>query len=433
MTEFAYKAVDRHGASVSGSIEAVDRKSALTVLAEKGRFVTEIGQKGEHVRDAGPVRAEPKARTDRASAAASKPVPSFLGFRSGRMSSKDVVAMTTQLSTALRAGLPLMACLQLLRDQQKKKPAARELMDDLVQSVSSGMSLSEAMAKHPRLFSPLYLSMIRVGETGGLLEQTSTQLAQILSRDEKVKTSVKNAAAYPILLLCLGLVSVVIIVTWILPTVMSTMDVDKAAMPLPTRILLGAGDFVKGSITRPQTWVVLAAVVAGIVYGLRWLHTEGRVRWDSFKLHIPILGSVLRTIAVGRFSRTLGALTKGGVPILEALGVVRDTLGNEFLARQIDDVADQVRRGASLAEPLDAHGYFPPLLIQIVAVGEQTGKLDELLLHAAETFDTESDAAITRFMSVFPAILILLLAVVIGFIIVATLLPMVVTQLKAVG
>ena len=247
------------------------------------------------------------------------------------MSGKDVVAMTTQLATALKAGLPLMACLELLRDQQKR-PAARDLLDDLVKSVSSGQALSEAMAKHGDIFSPLYLSMIRVGETGGLLEQTSTQLAQILSRDEKVKTSIKNASAYPILVLCLGLVSVTIIVTWILPTVMSTMDVDVAAMPWPTRILLGAGDFVKQAITTVYGWVVIAAIVAGLVQAVRWIHTEGRVQWDAFKLKIPVLGSVLRTIAVGRFSRTLGALTKGGVTILEALAVVRDTLGNEVLA-----------------------------------------------------------------------------------------------------
>jgi len=432
MTEFAYKAMDRHGAGVSGTIEAVDRKSAVAVLAEKGRFVTEMAQKGLHAPGSGPVGVESKGRLARASVVGPIKAPTFMGLRSGRVTGKDVVAMTTQLSTALRAGLPMMACLQLLRDQ-RKKPATRALMDDLVKSVSSGMSLSEAMARHDRIFSPLYLSMIRVGETGGMLEQTSTQLSQILSRDEKVKTSIKNASAYPILVLCLGLVSVTVIVTWILPTVMSTMDVDRAAMPLPTRILLGAGDFVKGMITQPQGWIVVAAIVAAIVYGIRWLHTEGRVHWDAFKLRIPILGSVLRTIAVGRFSRTLGALTKGGVTILEALAVVRDTLGNEFLALQIDEVAEQVKRGASLAKPLEKSGYFPPLLVQIVAVGEQTGKLDELLLHAAETFDTESDAAITRFMSVFPAILILLLAVVIGFIIVATLLPMVVTQLGAVG
>ena len=161
-------------------------------------------------------------------------------------------------------------------------------------------------------------------------------------------------------------------------------------------------------------------------YLIRWTRAEGRVKWDAFKLRIPVLGSVLRTIAVGRFARTLGALTKGGVIILEALSVVRDTLGNELLGREIDAVAEKVRRGESLAEPLGESGYFPPLLVQITSIGEQTGKLDELLLNAAETFDAEADSAINRFMAVFPALLILLLAVVIGFIIAATLLPIVV-------
>ena len=154
------------------------------------------------------------------------------------------------------------------------------------------------------------------------------------------------------------------------------------------------------------------------------------MEWDAFKLKIPVFGSVLRTIAVGRFARTLGALTQGGVTILEALGVVRDTLGNELLGREIDEVAEKVKRGEALAEPLEASGYFPPLLVQIVAIGEQTGKLDELLLNAAETFDTDADAAISRFMEIFPALVILLSALVIGFIIAAALLPIVMMSLS---
>jgi len=161
----------------------------------------------------------------------------------------------------------------------------------------------------------------------------------------------------------------------------------------------------------------------------RWAKTSGRMRWDAFKLKVPVLGSVLRTIAVGRFARTLGALTKGGVTILEALSVVRDTLGNELLGREIDQVAEKVKAGASLAGPLGESGNFPPLLVQIVAIGEQTGRLDELLLGASETFDEEADSAIAKFMAIFPALLILLLALMIGFIIAATLLPIVMMEL----
>ena len=333
--------------------------------------------------------------------------------------------MTTQLSTALQAGLPLLNGLKLIHEQQHKA-AMKEMLGELVNAVSSGQSLSEAMAKHEKIFSPLYLSMIRVGETGGILEQTTAQLAGILNRDEKIKTNMKNASAYPIFVLCIGLASVTIIITWILPTIIGTISESGALLPWPTRILLGISGFTKALFTKVYGWIILALIGAGVHYLIRWTRSsEGKIKWDTFKLRIPVLGSVLRTIAVGRFARTLGALTKGGVIILEALSVVRDTLGNELLGREIDIVAEKVKRGESLAEPLSESGYFPPLLVQIVSIGEQTGKLDELLLNAADTFDSEADSAINRFMAIFPALLILLLALVIGFIIAATLLPII--------
>jgi type II secretory pathway component PulF len=239
----------------------------------------------------------------------------------------------------------------------------------------------------------------------------------------------KNASAYPIFVLCLGIISVIIVITVILPKIIGTLGADLTILPLPTRILMGISSFFKGLFTSFPGWIVLVGIVVGFYHLIKWMRTSGRLQCDTFKLRIPILGSVLRTIAVGRFARTLGALTMGGVTILDALGVVRDTLGNELLGREIDTVADKVRRGEPLADPLGESGYFPPLLVQIVAVGEQTGKLDELLLNAADTFDSEADSAINKFMSIFPAILILLLALVIGFIIAATLLPIVVMEL----
>ncbi len=417
MNSFSYKAVNQIGEHVTGTIEAIDRRSAVVALTEKGHFVTELA-KDARSHSPGDSLAE-TAATD---------VRQLLKFGSGRVSSKDVLAMTTQLSTALRAGLPLLSGLELLRKQQHKT-ATKELLGDLVDAVSAGHSLSEAMARHEKVFSPLYLSMIRVGETGGILEETSTQLADMLTREEKIKTSMKNASAYPIFVLCLGLVSVAIIITVILPRILGTLGTDLTAMPLPTRILMGVSSFIQGLFTSFPGWIALAAIGFGFYHLIKWTKTTGRQQYDTFKLRVPILGSVLQTIAVGRFARTLGALTMGGVTILEALGVVRDTLGNELLGREIDAVAEKVKRGEPLADPLEESGYFPPLLVQIVAVGEQTGKLDELLLNAADTFDAEADSAINQFMSIFPAILILLLALVIGFIIAATLLPIVMMQL----
>jgi len=408
VSQFTYKAVDRAGAHVSGVVEAADRRSAVATVTGRGHLVTELFEKGQ-------------GRERVAEGAGGLPLPRWGG---GRVSSKDVYAMTTQLSTAVRAGLPLLNCLELLRKQQRKAGMKR-MFERLTKAVSGGQSLSEAMAEHKDAFSPLYLSMIRVGETGGILEQTSAQLAMVLGREEKVKANMKTASAYPIFLLVLGIASAALIVTVMLPKILSTVDVGTAAMPMPTRMLMSASHALRALFTSVAGWVVLVGLAAGIFALRRWARTAGRLQWDAFRLKIPILGSVLRTIAVGRFARTLGALTKGGVTILEALAVVRDTLGNELLGREIDEVAERVKRGESLADPLEQSGHFPPLLIQIVAIGEQTGKLDDLLLNAADTFDTDADAAISRFMAIFPALLILVLAVVIGFIIAAALLPII--------
>jgi type II secretory pathway component PulF len=414
--QYSYKAVEQGGGNVTGTIEAADRRSAVAALTDKGQFVLELAQEAQ----ATSVNGEKKAELD---------LSKLLNFGSRKVTSKDVLAITNQLSTALRAGLPLLNGLEIIRDQQHK-PSTKNMLNELVKSVSSGQSLSEAMARHDNTFSPLCLSMVRVGETGGMLDETTTQLATMLSREGKIKSNMKNASAYPIFVLCIGLVSAVIIITTVLPRILGMLG-GAIALPMPTRILLAMSDLIKSLFTTVYGWGILAVTVVGLHLLRRWIKTDGKIKWDSFKLKIPILGSVMRTIAVGRFARTLGALTKGGVTILEALSVVRDTLGNELLGIEIDSVAEEVKRGESLAGPLGSSGYFPPLLVQIVSIGEQTGKLDELLLNAADTFDDEADAAINRFMAIFPAIMILLLALVVGFIIAATLLPIVVMQFGA--
>jgi type II secretory pathway component PulF len=411
---FSYKAVEQGGGNVTGMIEAADRRSAVAALTDKGQFVTHLAEE---------TRA-PSVGDDKKQELS---LAGLLPFGTRRISSKDILAITHQLSTALRAGLPLLNALEIIRDQQHKQ-STKNMLDELTKSVSSGQSLSEAMAGHENTFSPLYLSMVRVGETGGMLDETTAQLTTMLSREGKIKANMKNASAYPIFVLCVGLASAVIVITWVLPTILGMIGDAIAVLPLPTRILLALSTFIKSLFTTVYGWVILAGIIVGLHLLRRWTKSEGKIKWDAFKLKIPVLGSVLRTIAVGRFARTLGALTKGGVTILEALSVVRDTLGNELLGREIDTVAEEVKRGESLAGPLGDSGYFPPLLVQIVSIGEQTGKLDELLLNAADTFDSEADAAINRFMAIFPAVLILLLALVVGFIIAATLLPIVVMQ-----
>ncbi len=405
MIRYAYKAMSKEGRPSSGVIEAVDRKSAICLLAQRGHFALEM-------KEAGPSDA-PSAES--AETAVREPL-----FTARRISGRDVLLITEQLTTALRAGLPVLQALQIV-GQQQTKPAIRKMLEDLAQSVRSGRSLSEAMREYPQAFSTLYCSMVSVGETGGILDETMQQLVRLLSRENKVQSSFKNASAYPAFVLAVGFVSVGIILIWILPRLIEAMGMEPAALPLPTKMLLGLSHFLAW-----YGWLLAGLLgIAGFFF-LRWKRTSaGRLQWDRFKLKLPLMGHVLRTLAVGRLARTLGSLTKCGIPILNALGVVRDTLGNEVLARQIDHVSDEVKAGSDLATPLGQSGLFDPLLVQIVSIGEQTGKLDEMLLQAAETFDEQADSVLQRYMSLFPAILILLLAAVIFFLIAATLLPII--------
>jgi type IV pilus assembly protein PilC len=411
MADFDYKAVDSSGAAVAGSIEAVDRKAAVTALTDKGRFVTDIIEKT-------------------VSFSASESLSDLTkGFQltSSKVSGKDILAMTTQLSTALNAGLPLYNAIEIIGAQQHK-PAMKTLTTALSQEISAGKSFSEALGNHTDIFSRLYISMIRVGEIGGILEKTMLQLSELLTREEKIKGNMRSALAYPTFVLTLGLASVVIIVMFVVPQIISTLG-EGVPLPLPTQLLMGMSKMAFN-----YGWMAAIVLVVAAIAFKKWKRTDaGLLAWDTFLLKIPILGNVLRTISVGRFARTLGALTSSGITILEALSVVRDTMGNEKLGERLDDVAEKVKVGQSLADPLGESGDFPPLLTQIVSIGEQTGRLDELLLNAAETFDGEADSAIDKFMAIFPALLILVLAVIIGFIIIATLLPILSMDLGGIG
>jgi type II secretory pathway component PulF len=406
VNHFTYKALDRQGQPVSGVIEAVDRKSAISLLAEKGQFVIDLAT------------GDKKAVESTIEAA----------FVRSRVGSRELVQMTEQMMTALKAGLPVLQTLQIIAKQQHK-PALRSLLEELAGDVKAGRSLSEAMARHPEVFSPLYVSMVQVGETGGILEETMEQLVRLLQREQKIQGSLKSASIYPLFVLTLGLISVTIVLVWIMPQLLEAMDIEYAALPLPTKVLMGISHFLVY-----WGWLAALATGAGVYLFMRWKATaKGRFQFDAFKLKSPLLGKVLRTLAVGRFARTLGALTKCGIPILESLAVVRDTLGNAVLEREMDRVAESVKTGSSLAEPMEQSGLFDPLLVQIVSIGEQTGKLDEMLLQAAATFDEQADTVLQRFMAIFPALLILILAAIVFFLIASILLPILGMDLSVYG
>ena len=418
MPSFQYSALDATGRSVNGLIDAASRAEAIARLSERSIYVTDVDSsdhsgKADHKSDVQP------------SPAAELPLP----WRR-RVSLRLHAAMLQQLATALGAGLELLPALRVVQ-QQAANEALQTLVGDLAQRVRSGESLSEAMAKHPGDFSRLETSMVRVGETAGVLEQVMRHLSDFAERDLEVREKIRSAAAYPVFVLALALISVVIIITVILPGVISTVteSVGTLALPLPTRILMGIS-----SVLRSFGWL-LAIGLALLIWAFRsWLaRPEGRLSFDTFKLRIPVLGTAIRRIAVARFARTLGTLSKSGIQILDALRVLRDTLGNEALACKIDEAAAGIRQGESIAEPLRKTGEFPPLLIQVIAMGEKTGRLDELLLQTADAHEKETSAAIQRVMTILPAVFIVLLALVVAFILVSVLLPIINMQTSLSG
>ncbi len=398
MGEYQYIAIDGSGREVRGAVAAESRSDAIASLAANSVFVTELKDKV---------------------AGEAQPLIAWRPWGKRRLRVRAKAVLFRQLGTALRAGLPLLSALQVVHEQAEGE-TTRMLLGDLSARVHAGESLSLAMEAHLGDFSRLEVSMIRVGETAGMLDQIMGHLSEFSERDVDVREKIRSAAAYPLFVLTLALISVVIIVTFILPRVLGAVADNVAVLPWPTVVLMRMSDFAS------YGWLLLVVLAVGLWAMRRWLaQSEGRRKFDAFKLRIPVLGTALRRIAVARFARTLGTLSRSGIPILEALHVLRDTLGNEALARQIDAVAADITQGQSIAEPLRLTGQFPPLLIQVIAMGERTGRLDELLLEAADAYEKETSAAIQRTMTILPGVFIVLLALVVLFVLSGVLLPIV--------
>ena len=411
MPEYQYKAIAADGSPVEGSINAESRPGAIAVLTGDDRYVTDIEE------------ATPEAQ------AGAGPLKAISAVR--RVSPRAKTGMFQQLTVALHSGLPLLDALRIV-EHQAESPALMKLAHELAESVQSGESLSLAMGYHLRVFSPLETSMTRVGESAGKLDEVMGYLSEFAQRDLEARQKIRSAATYPLFVFGLAIVSVVIILTWILPRIMETVleQTDTANLPLTTQLLMGIGH-VAWSL---YGLVIAAALGLGVWAFRRWSCTPtGRLAVDRFKLRVPVLGTALRKIAVARFARTLGTLHRSGIEIIEAMQVLRGTLGNEALAQQIDGVTKDITQGQSIAEPLRRTGQFPLLLIQVIAMGERTGKLDELLLQTADSLEKETAAALARVLTVLPAVFIVCLALVVLFILAAVLLPIVSMDLTSSG
>lgn len=404
MPQFRYNALSTEGQPLAGTIRADTRPEAIDRLTRDGAYVTDITTTDS---------ADPSPQN---TAQLSVPAPTRR-----RVTLRAKSEMLEQLAVALQAGLPLLEALQVV-SKQADNAALAAMVDDLARRVQAGESLSQAMAENRPPFYDLDIAMATVGETAGKLDEVMGYLAQFAQHDLETRQRIKSAAAYPLFLLALAVVSIVVILTWILPRVMGAVIDQGGAivLPWPTRVLMSVSDFLRS----PGGVLLFAICLFSAWLYRRWVATpEGRLTIDQFKLKLPVLGTAFRKIAVARFARTLGTLSRAGIPILEAMHVLRGTLGNEALAQQLDQVTAEITQGQSIAEPLRKTGQFPPLLIQVIAMGERTGKLDELLLRAADSLEKDTDATLARVMTLLPAVFIVCMAMLVLFILAAVLLP----------
>lgn len=407
MPSFAYKAIDAIGRDVAGELEAPDRPAALRELVERGVNVLEIQERAARAALFG-------ARSERAGGPRLRP--------------RQLAALTRQLATSMEAGLPLMTALDVMSRELDHAPS-KELLQILAVRVQEGSSLSDALAEHPRVFEPMYVRLVKVGETGGMLDSVLSQLADLLERRIELRERVKTASIYPSVVLLLGLASVIIIVAFIVPRIVESIGADTFLLPWPTRVLMAASDFFGA-----YWWLLAVLVIGGAVVWRQYvLRGPGRPWWDATKLRVPILGRLIRQLEASRFARSLGMLAHGGVTLMEAMPVVRDTLASSVMREAVQQVAAAIQSGESIASPLQRSGLFPPLLVQMVRVGEHTGRLDEMLLRAATVHESQARVTLDRFVSVLPVLMILVLACIIGFIVAGLVLAIVEFQTTGVG
>jgi general secretion pathway protein F len=303
--------------------------------------------------------------------------------------------------------------------EEEENPALRSMILKIAESVRKGVSISAAMEEHPRSFNKLYTSMVRVGEEAGALQKVMTDLANLLEHEDEVRGEVMSAVAYPTFVLGFGVFTVVVLLTVVLPRLFSMLQEMLDILPLPTLILLRVSGFLH------HWWPGVVVLAIAVVGGVRWYikSPKGAVVWDRVKLKLPVMGAVFHAAALGRFARTLGTLVKSGVPLLPALKIVENTIGNLVLAAMISQVAEETRGGDPLATPLRKLGVFPRNVIQMINVGEETGKLDEMLLKVAEIEERHMRARTKTLVSLLAPALILVVGALVGFMVIALLLP----------
>src|SRR3982751_4088632 len=419
MPRFNYVALDARGQEASGLLEAASSSAAISQLRQSGYFPTSVIEEAIITSDGKPAR----ARTVTA-ALMTKPreKKGIVLFQRRKVKSKVLMIFTRQLATLIDSGLPLLRSLNVLAKQERDK-LLKKTINDLADSVQGGSTFSDALALHPRIFNNLYVNMVKAGEVGGVLELVLNRLSEFQEKAAKIKNKVLSAMVYPIIVMTMAIGILCFLLVFIVPrfeVIFHDLLGDKPLPPV-TQFVIGFSGFMKN-----HGLVLVGAIVAiVIIYNFIGRTRRGRLVIDNFKLRMPLFGNLNRKTAISRFARTLGTLVTSGVPILQALNITRETAGNAAIARAIARVHDCVKEGESIVQPLEASKQFPPMVVSMIDVGEETGKLPEMLLKMADVYDDEVDNAVAALTSMLEPIMIVLLAIIVGTIVLALFTPLI--------
>jgi type IV pilus assembly protein PilC len=422
MSNYAYVAVDPHGSETRGTLNVADQAEAVRRIKEMGLFPTKVSGAKER-------KIQSQAAASRPETARRRPAL-CLPWLGGRLSKAVLAVFTRQLATLVEAGLPLLRSLRLLHDQAENRRLKR-VLGDLSQAVENGCSFAEAVSEHPKVFDRLYVNMVKAGEISGALETTLRRLAEFMEKAQKIRGKVKAALFYPCTVMLVAAGIVVLLMVFVVPRFKEVFEGlgDGKSLPAFTVFVFNLSEAVAHHVGFAVTGV---AIVAALLWAV--LRTSpGRWCFDHSKLVMPVLGPLFRKAAISRFTRTLGTLVGNGVPILQALTIVKETAGNVAIGQLISTVHDNVKQGDPIAPTLKASRLFPAMVAGMVDVGEQTGALPELLMRVADNYDEEVDNAASAMTSVLEPILIVFLAVIVGSIVIAMFLPLIYFDPSGVG
>jgi len=395
MANYYYKGRETNGKTVSGTMEANSRNEVVTALRRQDIFPIEITHENEKRKDIN------------------------LSVGTKKVSVKDLSVMCRQFSTIIKAGISVIECIDILKRQTENKKLT-EALESIYEEVQTGVTLSESFRKFPKIFPELLVNMVAAGEVTGQLDAIMERMAEHYEKEHKITVKLKGALVYPKILISVSSLVIAVLLTVVLPGFVTMFQGFNVPLPGPTKALLAAGDFIKS-----YWWLLIIIAGIGFLFMQRSLNTaEGRLKYDDIKLKLPVFGKVNKQVATTRFARSLSTMLNSGITIIEAMEMVSRVIGNNSVSKQIDDSMEKIKRGEGIAGPLEDTKLFPPMLISMIQIGEETGSLNELLDTTANFYDDEIDYAIESMIALINPMILLVMAVIVGGIVMAVALPM---------